>query len=111
MNQGKAFSRALMRMGIQLTWYTMGRPTCVTNPDSRLNIHINSVTQCRNSSFFLKDMHAVFCTNCNTSRVITTILQLFKSVQQDLFCIFISDVTNNSTHSKYPPDVGVNYRR
>ena len=98
-------SAVSMRMRIQIRWSTMSRPTGVTNTNAAYrHIAINLLLQlCQTAYAFLHtNLVSFIIVYSNTSRVITSILQLVQTFQQKLCCLLVTYITNNTTHN-IPP--------
>ena len=94
-----------MRMSVDIRRCTMRCPTGMT--DSKLTRkQLASMSQFiqhfqPSHCFFHIDFLSVI--NCNTGRVISSVLQLLQSLKQDWRCLTLSYITYNSTHNECSP--------
>ena len=90
-----------MWMRVIVGWTTMGCPTGMTDTDITLrNIALNLFLQSSQTAYGLLYANLLPIENCNTSRVIATILQLGKSLNKEWGSLLATNVTNDTTHNK-----------
>ena len=88
-----------MRMGIVFTWFSMSSPTSMSDTSSPSNINANFSMQVSDTTDRLDQTRSFPCCYKNSSRVITSVFQLFQALHQDISCVAISDNSDNSTHN------------
>ena len=91
----------IMRMGIVLRWFPVGSPSGVTNPAGTGNSFpvVCLLYQNSETAFGFYDLNGILpITDRHSGRIISAILQLGQTVQQNRRCLFTSCISNNSTH-------------
>jgi hypothetical protein len=67
------------------------------------NIAFNLFLQSSQTAYRLLYANLLPIENCNTGRVIATILQLGKTLNKEWGSLLATNVTNDTTHNKKPP--------
>src|SRR5436190_23978692 len=89
-----------MRMRVFLGRTSVGRPTCVADAVRTIErFQANAFFKISQLSFGTPQFEVMsFIYDRNSRRIVTAILQLPKSVDDQRHYLFISNVSNNSTH-------------
>ena len=98
--QNKTTCLRTVWVSIVLSWFSMSGPTGMSNSRFPFDTFCLSWQFC-NATNCLYQLALAFTSQKNTCRVITSVFELFKSLNQNISSICISYNTNDSAHSLY----------
>ena len=99
-DQNKATCFRAVWVGIVLSWFSMSGPTGMSNPSCPFDTFCLRWQFC-NAANCLYQLALAFTSQKNTRRVIASVFEFFKSLNQNISSICISYNTNDSAHSFY----------
>ena len=101
MDNGKILRLRIMRMRIDGRGLTMGRPSGMCDTDSTADILVTAIFhQIVYLSFCLADIQVTIVINqCDTCRVVTTILQASQTFNQNRESVLLSNISYYSAHT------------
>ena len=99
MNKSYASVHVVMRMSIGNRWNTVSCPSCMSySHSSSKDLVSNYLLEIGDSSYRLSYLDLTVTDNCDSGRVIASVFELLKSVNQKLLSITASDKTYYSAH-------------
>ena len=91
-----------MRMRIAVRRTAMRRPARMADTDRALrHIFLDLVAQCRKAADALLDADVIAVINGDAGRIVAAVLELREALEQEVRCLLVTDITNNTTHDTY----------